>query len=541
MSWLEWAREAVFPFHRDFVNSTSSDDPLVSTPLGPLPLPPKSVVPNYVQHAIPWFLVLIAVEFVVAYLTGLRKRGKGASSAVKYSWQTLRGSTTDRPFFRTNDSINSLSHGSVSQYVGAFTRSLSIVPYTWLWVHCRAFDVPDTWPAWVAIFIILDFFYYWFHRQSHEWNFSWAAHSVHHSSENYNLTSALRQAAFQQWLSWIYYLPMAFIGFSPRLYMAHLQFNVIYQFWIHTELVPKLGWLEYIINTPSQHRVHHGRNPYCIDKNYGGTLAVWDRLFGTFAEERDDEVIKYGLVHAPPDWDPIWANFEHFSTMRKRVAKVAGMLGRLPVIWKGPGWKPVGPPYQVPGVESQPTIRYDPPLPLWLKVYAVVHFGVHIESSIFYWSHHLGFSMSTRLIFTAINLWALHSIGRTLSRHASATWTEALRLLTVCASVALAHFFATPASLRQALLSFLGGSFLSTEDGLGAALLPALETVAQGMREWGARYPNEGTVRIAVGYLVAASLLLPLLSTAWRKSMAVTPGVGKKPVTTSSPLTKKEA
>jgi len=137
--------------------------------------------------------------------------------------------------------------------------------------------------TWVVMFVVVDFCYYWFHRLAHEWNWSWASHSVHHSSEEYNLSTALRQGTFQPLCSWLFFLPLALIGFSPRLFSIHVQFNTLYQFWIHTKLLPKLGWLEYIINTPSQHRVHHGRNPYCIDKNYAGTLCIWDRMFGTFA------------------------------------------------------------------------------------------------------------------------------------------------------------------------------------------------------------------------------------------------------------------
>ncbi|XP_077866610.1 alkylglycerol monooxygenase-like [Saccoglossus kowalevskii] len=145
-----------------------------------------------------------------------------------------------------------------------------------------------------------------------EVNFMWAAHQVHHSSEDYNLGTAIRQSIFQRHTAWIFYLPMALFVSPPTAYV-HIQFVTLYQFWIHTEFVGSLGPVEYILNTPSHHRVHHGRNPYCIDKNYGGTLIIWDRLFGTFAPER--ERVVYGLVHPIASWNPFYIQFCHLMHM----------------------------------------------------------------------------------------------------------------------------------------------------------------------------------------------------------------------------------
>ena len=137
-----------------------------------------------------------------------------------------------------------------------------------------------------------------------EVNLFWATHQVHHSAENFNFSTALRQGVLQKFLAIGFYLPMILI-LPPPIFFIHVQMNLLFQWWVHTEIISNIGPLEFIFNTPSHHRVHHGRNPYCIDKNYGGVLIIWDRLFGTFAAERQDEEIAYGLVHSSFSFDPL--------------------------------------------------------------------------------------------------------------------------------------------------------------------------------------------------------------------------------------------
>jgi sterol desaturase/sphingolipid hydroxylase (fatty acid hydroxylase superfamily) len=204
-----------------------------------------------------------------------------------------------------------------------FFQSFELSAY--VWVHeryqlpfCLPWNSPLTY--WIT-FLGIDFSYYWFHRFAHgsknccvvynvffssslEVNIFWATHQTHHSAENYNLSTALRQGFFQTLFAWTFYLPLAFIV-PPPMFLVHMQMNLLFQFWVHTEVISNLGPLEFIFNTPSHHRVHHGRNPYCIDKNFGGVLIVWDRLFGTFAVERKSEEIAYGLVYSPVSFDPL--------------------------------------------------------------------------------------------------------------------------------------------------------------------------------------------------------------------------------------------
>ncbi|XP_061443133.1 alkylglycerol monooxygenase isoform X2 [Rhineura floridana] len=227
-------------------------------------------VPDYVDKATPLFITLILLEIVVKWIQ------KGSSA-------------------RFNDSIACLSAGVLSRLPDVLSRSVELTTYIYVWENYRLCELPWDSPwTWYMTFLGVDFGYYWFHRMAHEINLLWVGHQVHHSSEDYNLFTALRQSVLQKYTSWIFYLPMA-LFIPPSVYAVHLQFNLLYQFWIHTEVIKNLGPLEFLLNTPSHHRVHHGRNRYCIDKNYGGTLIIWDRMFGTFAPENDKVV--YGLTH----------------------------------------------------------------------------------------------------------------------------------------------------------------------------------------------------------------------------------------------------
>ena len=152
------------------------------------------------------------------------------------------------------------------------------------------------------LFLGVDCAYYWFHRIAHEYNAPWAGHVVHHSSEDYNLAVALRQGTFQGLFSWVFYLPLALLGFPPAWFAAMTSFDLLYQFWIHTRAIGKLGPLEWVLNTPSHHRVHHARNPKYLDKNYAGTLIIWDRMFGTFQAEEEEPV--YGLTKPLEQLEP---------------------------------------------------------------------------------------------------------------------------------------------------------------------------------------------------------------------------------------------
>nr|XP_055170454.1 alkylglycerol monooxygenase isoform X2 [Nyctereutes procyonoides] len=235
-------------------------------------------VPDYVKQATPFFISLMLLELVISWI--------------------LKG----KPPGRLDDALTSISAGVFSRLPSLFSRSIELTTYIYVWENYRLINLPWDSPwTWYLTFLGVDFGYYWFHRMAHEVNIMWAGHQTHHSSEDYNLSTALRQSVLQIYTSWMFYSPLA-LFIPPSVYAVHLQFNLLYQFWIHTEVINNLGPLELIINTPSHHRVHHGRNRYCIDKNYAGVLIIWDRIFGTF--EAENEKVVYGLTHPINTFEP---------------------------------------------------------------------------------------------------------------------------------------------------------------------------------------------------------------------------------------------
>jgi sterol desaturase/sphingolipid hydroxylase (fatty acid hydroxylase superfamily) len=287
----------------------------------------------YITYAVPFFFLLIGVELVVAL------------------WQRGR-------YYRLHDAINDLSCGSTQEIIGIFLKGALFAGYQATYdfatrkginpVDVHALSAAGKWAAAIVLFLGVDCAYYWFHRIAHQYNAPWAGHVVHHSSEDYNLAVALRQGTFQGLFSWVFYLPLALVGFPPSWFAATMSFNLLYQFWIHTRTIKTLGPLEWVLNTPSHHRVHHAANPEYLDKNYGGTLIVFDRLFGTFTAERDNVQCRYGLVTPLHSNNPLWI-----------VAHEWVALGRD--LWRGRGagdwWRAVfGPPARCEAVKDCVTI-----------------------------------------------------------------------------------------------------------------------------------------------------------------------------------------
>lgn len=212
----------------------------------------------------------------------------------------------------------------------------------------RLFTIPkDAIWAWALIFVLDDFIYYWWHRISHESRFWWAAHVNHHSSQLYNLSVSLRQTwtglIAGTWMPWI---PLALLGFPPEMILLQQSINLFYQFWIHTEAVHRMpAWFEYLFNTPSHHRVHHASNPRYLDRNYGGVLMVWDRMFGTYAEEREDiEPVRYGIVKNIETYNPIRIAFHEWAAIARDLFRARSFREAAGVVFGPPGWRPAGEP-----------------------------------------------------------------------------------------------------------------------------------------------------------------------------------------------------
>jgi sterol desaturase/sphingolipid hydroxylase (fatty acid hydroxylase superfamily) len=290
---------------------------------------------NPIALSIPLFFAMIGVELAVA------------------RWQGLR-------VYRFDDAVVDLSCGISQQVSGLFTKVVPVGAYLAVYpLHLLPLDAAAPSTHLVA-FLGVDLAYYWWHRFTHVTNLGWATHVVHHQSEDYNLAVALRQSITSSLSSWPFYLPLALLGVPPVVFFTHSALNTLYQFWIHTETVGRLGPLEWVLNTPSHHRVHHAINPRYIDKNYAGVLIVWDRLFGTFEPETETPV--YGTVEPLHSFDPLWANLA-FGVGMVHDALAARTWGdRLRVWFAHPGWRPVGlPPHPKPApVRREDQRKYAP-------------------------------------------------------------------------------------------------------------------------------------------------------------------------------------
>ena len=199
-------------------------------------------------------------------------------------------------------------------------------------------STPETWWSWVLALLAADLTYYWMHRFEHQVRILWAYHSVHHSSPEFNLSTGLRLAWIEGAIEWLFFVPMILLGFSAIQTLIALSIVVLYQTWIHTEKIGKLGWIDRVFNTPSVHRVHHGSNKQYHDKNYGGILILWDRLFGTYKSE--NEKVVYGITTPIGTWNPITINIHEFWQIAKDIRQAKSIRDVFGFVFRRPGWKP---------------------------------------------------------------------------------------------------------------------------------------------------------------------------------------------------------
>ncbi len=306
-----------------------------------------------VALAVPVFVSAIAVEFVIDRIRRTR-------------------------YYHLADAINSLSCGIVSTGMRVFFGFLGLFVYEWLLLHAAVFHLSaSNWFTWVFAFVFYDFCYYWQHRLGHTVGLFWATHSVHHQSEEFNLTTALRQPGTGAFTNWIFYVPMALCGIPISVFLLTGVIQLFYQFWPHTQLIGRLGILDRWIQTPSNHRVHHAQNDIYLDKNYVGVFLLWDHLFGTFQEERDDEPCIYGVRGQLKSWNPVWANLHYWWLMAMDCWHAERWRDKLRV-WIAPsGWRPPDVAARFPKVPYDPYrdfSRYDPPRNLALNVYVSTQF-----------------------------------------------------------------------------------------------------------------------------------------------------------------------
>ena len=431
-----------------------------------------------IQASIPLFFLLIGLELLVAVVR--RER-----------------------LARLNDSITDLSLGIFSQLTGVFTKLFSVGLYiaaaqylavqrfTALpaWIDRPPFVPADGWPglavdwpafaSWAAVFLLVDLCYYWSHRLSHVVNVLWAGHVVHHSSEEYNLSVALRQSSLHGLFTWVFYLPLALIGVPAEMFIACYALNLVYQFWIHTRAVGRLGWLEAALNTPSHHRVHHGVNPRYLDRNYAGVFIVWDRMFGTFEPEREQPV--YGITTPLASWNPVWANVHQFVDIARKAWRAERWSDRWQYVFGHPAWRPQAEGGRVRIVETRPAAleKYDPPVPKPIAWYALLQFALTLVASVQILAAVGTLPVPQLAALTFFVMLSLVNIGGLLERQRWALSMEAARLVALAAAAAA----------------------LSASGGAAPAVAGALAVLALGSGVWLLRLRRHLTAELVVAIM----------------------------------------
>ncbi|MBS1686949.1 MAG: sterol desaturase family protein [Bacteroidetes bacterium] len=373
---------------------------------------------SLITLSIPIFFLLIGLELLITRIQGVQ-------------------------YYRFNDAITNLSCGIGSQITGIFMRFLTIGVYIWIYDHTplKGWIPGDPKQAglYLAVMIVLflgvDFFYYWFHRLAHEISVIWGSHVVHHQSEEYNLTVALRQAWVQGAFSWVFYLPLAALGFDPAMFVTIASIQTLYQFWIHTKVIGRMPrWFEYVFNSPSHHRVHHGVNPKYIDKNHAGTLIIWDRVFGTFQEEEEEVV--YGITTQPKSWNPILLNVEYWYDLAREAGKAGSMRDSLRMFYRAPGWKPAEMGGMLAYKEITPATfeKYDAKASAQMTAYIFIQFVLLLAGTSAFLFGIKEIAFPARVAISLLVIFSVLNIGGLFESRRWAIWAEALRA-TVIAGV----------------------------------------------------------------------------------------------------------
>lgn len=361
---------------------------------------------NYVLYAVPFFFLLIGIELLADRWRGVRT-------------------------YRTADAINSLSAGVLSTTSGLLTKAVGLLTYTYAWQHLALFELrADSLWVWLFAFVFYDFCYYWNHRLGHERNVLWAAHSVHHQSEEYNLSTALRQTSTGFLFGWIFYLPMAVAGVPPLVFLTVAALNLLYQFWVHTRHVPKLGWFEWFFISPSNHRVHHAQNAVYMDRNYGGVFILWDRLFGTFQEELDEEPVVFGVTTPLASWNPLWANLQFYSVLWQDAVRAESWWDRLRIWFMRTGWRPEDVARKYP--QAKPDLsrftKFEVPLSGGRTLYAALQFVGYVVGGSYLLGAGEGMSLGAVLLGWGWVAFGLFVIGAWLENRPWALRLELARL-----------------------------------------------------------------------------------------------------------------
>jgi alkylglycerol monooxygenase len=390
--------------------------------------------------ATPVFLVLIAIEYAV-------------------------GRARHRDTYRVDDAITSIGLGMLSQISAVFTRLLRIGIYTALFAAMPWASGPSEngfWTSaagWLLALVFYDFCYYWHHRLGHTCALFWAAHVVHHQSQDYNLSTALRQTSSGALFGWVFYVPMALAGVPPLVFGVVALVDLLYQYWIHTQQIGRLGWFDRAFASPSNHRVHHAVNDGYLDKNYGGILMLWDHLFGSFKDEDPAEPCVYGTRSPLNSWDPLWANAEVYAGLLRDSWHTRRWRDKWRVWFQPPGWRPADVVERFPHTpfDLRQVTLFAPPLSALRQRFALAQFAVLLTGvGVFLWftdSWPLWQSGVWSLVLLT-TLWATGAVmqGRIAPLEALVMESGALAMATAASGLDMTHGLFKPLTLVLALV-----------------------------------------------------------------------------------------
>ena len=344
------------------------------------------------NYAIPFFLVLIAIEYVFSLLM-------------------------HKQVNRLFDTISSLSSGITNVIKDVLGLSIVIISYSWLVDHLAIYHIQSTVLTYILAFVGIDFAGYWIHRWSHEINVFWNRHIIHHSSEEFNLSCALRQSVSEIFALFTFtYIPMAILGIPAQVVAVVAPIHLFAQFWYHTRLINKMGWIEYILVTPSHHRVHHAINPEYMDKNYSQIFIIWDKLFGTFQPEKEEIPAVYGVTRAVHTWNPWIINYQHLWLLISDAWRTKSLIDKVRIWFMPTGWRPadVSAAFPIPYTkEIYSRSKYDTVASPLFKVWAIGQLFITLLLMIFLFNHIGEIPFSSVLlygVFLFVNIFAYTSL-----------------------------------------------------------------------------------------------------------------------------------
>jgi sterol desaturase/sphingolipid hydroxylase (fatty acid hydroxylase superfamily) len=375
---------------------------------------------NIILMAVPGFFILIAIEMLINHLRGTN-------------------------YYRLNDAINSLSMGMLSRVTGAMYALIPFSLYAYSYQSYALFSWEDNWVTYITAFVLYDFCYYWNHRIGHVVNIGWASHVIHHSSEEYNLTTALRQTSIPNPLGALCFVPLAFFGFEPWLLLAVGSLNLIYQYWVHTQIIDRMPeWFEAIFVTPSNHRVHHAKNKVYVDKNYGGVFILWDRFFKTFQPELKEEKVVFGISTQLASWNPVWGNVKVLGSLMKDAWGTKNWFDKFTLWFRKTGYRPADMEEKFPVIKSNLAgDKYDPALTKASKWYIFIQY-LYIAPGLLSFMALIQTMKPAEIIISGMALtFALFSLGKVQENSPQSMTFETIKFF-LCSVTAGWIFMATP-------------------------------------------------------------------------------------------------